>query len=120
MAQIRTITSSDAKGSLGRLLGSLASDGPVEITRNGHLVGVLSAPPARTRAADADRMSTLAPLYAAGKLTWREIADEAGAAFGELLLELAKQGLALPQVTPEKRAAQAALLRGIFRQASKP
>lgn len=119
MALTRTISSSDAKGCLGRLLGSLSSEGPVEITRNGHLVGVLSAPPELARATEADRMAELAPLYAAGKLGWREIASDTGAAFGELLLELAMQGLALPRVTPEKRPAQAALLRGIFRQAAK-
>lgn len=119
MTHIRTITSSEVKGALGQLLGSLASEGPIEITRNGHLVGVLSAPPKRTLASDADRMSMLAMLYAAGKLTWREIADETGAAFGDLLLELSKQDLELPRVTPEKRPEQVALLGAIFRQASK-
>jgi hypothetical protein len=119
MAQTRTVTASDAKGSLGQLLGSLATQGAVEITRNGHLVGVLTAPPQRARTADPDRMAALAPPYAAGKLGWREIADDTGAAFGELLLELARQGLTLPQVSAEKRPAQAAHLRAIFKQAAR-
>lgn len=119
MAQARTITASEAKASLGQLLGSLASQGSVEITRNGHLVGVLTAPPAGPRAAEPGRLATLAPLYAAGKLAWREIADDTGASFGELLLELAHQDLTLPQVVAEKRPAQTAHLRAIFKQAAR-
>ena len=40
----RTITASNAKANLGAVLGSLALNGPVKITRNGRLVGVLTAP----------------------------------------------------------------------------
>ena len=47
MNTVRTITSSDAKANLGEVLGSLASQGPIEITRNGRLVGVLTPPAAR-------------------------------------------------------------------------
>ena len=111
MNTVRTITSSDAKANLGEVLGSLAAQGPIEITRNGRLVGVLAAPAmVRPKGADSDRLGALAALYSAGAVTWRAIADENGAAFGELLLELARQGLPLPTVVAPKRPEQAALL----------
>ena len=119
----RTITASDAKARLGQVLGSLVADGPVSITRNGRLVGVLAAPiaspaaPQQLRGA-ATHLDTLAALYSAGAISWRRIADETGAAFGELLLSLSRQGLALPEVTAPKRPAQAALWEAALRQAA--
>ncbi len=117
MYTARSITSSEAKASLGELLSSLATDGPVEITRNGRRVAVLSAPTAVLSPVAASRLAELAKLYAAGKITWREIASEADIAFGDLLLELAKQDLRLPQVMPSKRPQQLTMLHGIFERA---
>jgi len=119
MTQPRTLTSSEAKGSLGRVLGTLVSEGPVEITRNGRLVAVISAPPQPTRGPDAGRLATLAALYSAGKVAWRQIADETGASFGDVLLELAQRDLPLPRVTAEKRPEQQAHLKAVLRQASR-
>ena len=106
----RTITSSEAKAKLGEVLGSLAAQGPIEITRNGRLVSVLAAPAVQPKDTDPGRLAALAALYSAGAVTWRAIADETGAAFGELLLKLARQGLPLPAVVAPKRPEQAALL----------
>jgi prevent-host-death family protein len=117
MTPARSITSSEAKANLGELLGSLATEGPVEITRNGRKVAVLSAPPEQANALEATRLAELAALYAAGKLAWREIAAETGAAFGDLLVELARQNLQLPRVTPAKRPEQVAMLDAVLRQA---
>ena len=119
MTQPRSLTSSEAKGSLGQVLGSLASEGPVEITRNGRLVAVISAPPQQTRGTDAGRLATLAALYSAGKMAWRQIADETGASFGDVLLELAKRDLPLPRVTAEKRPEQLAHFKAVLRRASR-
>lgn len=47
--------------------------------------------------------------YAKGDATWRELAHLTGLAYGEVLIELAKRGLAPPRVTPERRPAQDAL-----------
>ena len=63
-------------------------------------------------------MPALATLYAAGKVTWRDIATETGAAFGDLLLELGKQGLELPQVRPERTPAQERLFRSMLRKSA--
>lgn len=115
----RSITSSEAKASLGELLGSLAAEGPVEITRNGRKVAVLSAPSEQTNALEATRLAELAALYAAGRVTWREIAAETGAAFGDLLGELARQNLQLPRVMPAKRPEQAALFDAVLRRAAR-
>jgi len=117
MQPARSITSSEAKASLGELLSSLATEGPVEITRNGRKVAVLSAPTAGPSPVEANRLSELARLYAAGKVSWREIASEADVAFGDLLLELARQDLQLPRVTPSKRPEQLAMLQGILQRA---
>ena len=119
MSIVRTITSSDAKAKLGEVLGSLAAQGPIEITRNGRLVGVLAPPAMRPKATDPGRLAALAALYSAGAVTWRAIADETGAAFGELLLlELARQGLPLPTVVAPKRPEQAALLDEVMAKAA--
>ena len=115
---VRTITSSDAKANLGEVLGSLAAQGPIEITRNGRLVGVLAPPAVLPKATDPGRLAAMAALYSAGAVTWRAIADETGAAFGELLLELARQGLPLPTVVAPKRPEQAALLDEVMAKAA--
>ena len=119
MNQTRTLTSSEAKGSLGEVLSSLVSEGPVEITRNGRLVAVISAPPKHKPAYAIDRLAALAALYAAGKVTWRQIADETDASFGDVLLELAKQNLQLPLVSAEKRPEQVRLFNAVLRRAAR-
>ena len=55
------------------------------------------------------RLAELAPRYAAGDVTWREVADATDASFGELLVELGRQGLQLPTCVATKRPAQQAL-----------
>lgn len=119
MNPVRSVTSSEAKASLNELLGSLTTEGPVEITRNGRKVAVLSAPPEQTNACEATRLAELAALYAAGKVTWRELAAETGAAFGDLLVELARQNLQLPRVMPAKRPEQVAMFDAILQQAAR-
>lgn len=118
MTTLRTITSSEAKANLGEVLSTLGTEGPVEITRNGRSIAVLSAPQRSSSSARPDRLPQLAALYAAGKVTWREIADETGAAFGDLLLELAGQGLQLPRVSPKKTPQQMRLFKSILQQAA--
>lgn len=113
------MTSSEAKASLGELLSSLATDGPVEITRNGKKVAVLSAPKVGVSLAEAGRLAELARLYAGGKVTWREISSEAEVAFGDLLAELSRQDLRLPRVMPAKSPEQLAILQGIFKRAAR-
>lgn len=116
----RSISSSDAKAGLGELLASLATEGPVDITRNGRKVAVLSAPVEPGRPVEASRLAALAALYAGGKVAWREISAETGVAFGDLLVELARQKLELPRVTPVKRPEQVALLNSVLRRAARP
>ena len=119
----RTITATNAKANLGEVLGSLAVKGPVKITRNGRLVGVLTAPTMPAAASQDDgsasqSLDALAVLYASGAISWRRIAQETGVAFGELLSALARQGLALPRVNAAKRPEQAALWETALRQAA--
>ncbi|GAC1530694.1 MAG: hypothetical protein NVS2B4_09690 [Ramlibacter sp.] len=116
MEHLRSITSSDAKASLGEVLGSLASEGPVEITRNGRPVGVLSAPAASERLTNRAKLADLAKLYASGVISWPKVSEESGASFGELLVELGRQTLSLPVVTAPKRPAQAAVFHEALRQ----
>lgn len=118
MTANRSITWSDANATLEELLASLKTDGPVEITRDGHTLAVLSAPAGPARPVEANRLAALASLYAAGKASWRDISAETGVAFGELLAELGRQGLALPRATPDKRPEQLALLEEVFQRAT--
>ena len=108
----RTMTSSDAKTNFGELLSSLNSSGPVEITRNGKCVGLLTLPQAQS--VDAGRLAALAVAYAQGRVSWPQIAEESGASFGELLLALGLQKLSLPKVVAKKNPEQIALLNQVF------
>ena len=109
MEHFRSITSSEVKATFGEVLGSLAVEGPVEITRNGRPVAFLAAPSADLRPANRHRLVELAKLYSDGAVSWRKLEEDTGASFGELLLELGRQALSLPKATAAKRAAQAAL-----------
>jgi prevent-host-death family protein len=119
MSTYRTITASDAKAKLGEVLASLAVQGPIEITRNGRLVGVLTPPESIARAENSPHLSALAALYAAGAVSWQRISDETGASFGELLAELARQELQLPRVAARKRPEQAAVFEEALAQAKR-
>ena len=114
---LRTMTSSDAKTNFGEALSSLSSAGPIEITRNGKSVGLLTLPPAQ--AVDGGRLAALAAAYAQGRVSWPQIAEETGASFGELLLALGLQKLSLPKVVAPKRPEQTALLNQMFDAAAR-
>lgn len=116
---IRTITSSDAKANLGEVLASLRSRGPVEITRNGRPVGLLTPPPTQAQSTDKERLDALATAYSKGLISWRQISDETDAGFGELLVALGLKKLPLPKVMPKNRPEQSALLEEILNAASK-
>lgn len=116
MTSARTITATDAKARLGEVLASLATEGPVEITRNGRSIAVLATAPLNPRVNE-PHLAALAAHYAAGAVTWRKIADETGASFGELLVELGRQGLQLPTNVAVKRPAQLAMFDAALRAA---
>lgn len=104
---IRTISSSDAKANLGDVLSSLNTQGPIEITRNGKPVGLLTLPPAQ--AVDRSRISALAVAYSKGHISWPQISEETGASYGDLLVGLGIKNLQIPKVTPKNRPEQIAL-----------
>lgn len=105
----RSISSTQARARFGALLESLASDGPITITRHGRTIGVLSAK--ATRAPTNRRLTQLARLYSMGDLTWRDIHRETELDFGSLLVELGLQHLPLPRNTADKSAAQLELFQ---------
>lgn len=111
---IRTISSSKAKSTWGELLSSVASTGPVAITRRGKTVAFLSP----VQVTDEKRLAELAGPYSRGEITWRKIADETNAAFGELLVELGRQNLKLPRVKQKRTPEQEAEFDAIFAQAA--
>ena len=74
---VLTISSSDAKATLGDVLSSLNTHGPIEITRNGKSVGVLTLPPVQT--VDKSRITVLAIAYSKGLISWPQIAEETAA-----------------------------------------
>lgn len=112
----RSITSTDAKSNLGELLASLNSAGPIEITRNGKAVGLLS--PVLGQTPDAGRLSKFAAAYSNGAISWSQIAEETGVSYGELLMAMALQSLPLPQVIAKKSPAQFALFGKILKVAA--
>lgn len=114
---MRTMTSSEAKTNFGEVLSSLNSSGPIEITRNGKSVGLLTLPPAQS--VDASRLAALASAYAQGRVSWPQIVEETGASFGELLLALGLQKLSLPKVVAKKSPEQTALLNQVLDAAAR-
>jgi prevent-host-death family protein len=109
---IRTISSSDAKANLGDVLSSLNTHGPIEITRNGKSVGLLSLPPVQT--VDRSRIAALAIAYSKGLISWPQIAEETGASYGDLLVELGLKNLQIPKVTPKNRPEKIAFFHHIL------
>ena len=109
---VRTISSSDAKANLGDVLSSLNTHGPVEITRNGKSVGLLTLPPVQT--IDGSRLSALAIAYSKGLISWPQIAEETGASYGDLLVALGLNNLQIPKVTPKNRPEQIAFFHKLL------
>lgn len=109
---VRTISSSDAKANLGDVLSSLPTHGPIEITRNGKAVGLLTLPPVQS--VDRSRIAALATAYSNGLISWPQIAEETGASYGDLLVELGLKNLQIPKVTPKNRPEQIAILNHIL------
>lgn len=109
---VRTMSSSEAKASLGEVLSSLAAHGPIEITRNGRPVGLLTAPAAPM--ADLSRIMVLATAYSKGLVTWAQIADETGASYGDLLVALGLSQQKIPKVRPRNRPEQVATFHAIL------
>jgi hypothetical protein len=108
----RTISSSDAKANLGDVLSSLNTQGPIEITRNGKSVGLLTLPP--VPAVDRGRIAALAIAYSKGLISWPQIAEETEASYGDLLVALGLDNLQIPKVTPKNRPEQIALFDQIL------
>ena len=109
---VRTISSSDAKANLGDVLSSLTTHGPVEITRNGKPVGLLTLPPVQT--IDGSRLSALSIAYSKGLISWPQIAEETGASYGDLLVALGLNNLQIPKVTPKNRPEQIAFFHKLL------
>lgn len=109
---LRTISSSDAKANLGDVLSSLNTQGPIEITRNGKSVGLLTLPP--MQAVDRNRLTALAIAYSKGLISWPQIAEETGASYGDLLISLGVNNLQIPKVVPKNRAEQIAFFNHIL------
>lgn len=63
-----------------------------------------------TSAADEKaKLDELVRLYAMGNLSWVDLASSTGLAYGDVLIELGKRGLAVPRGVPNRRPAQDAL-----------
>ena len=109
---VRKISSSDAKASLGDVLSSLNTHGPIEITRNGKSVGLLTLPPVKT--VDKSRIAALAIAYSKGLISWPQIAEETAASYGDLLVALGLQNLQISKVKPKNRPEQIAFFHHIL------
>ena len=109
---VRKISSSDAKATLGDVLSSLNTHGPIEITRNGKPVGLLTLPPVQT--VDRSRIATLAIAYSKGLISWPQIAEETAASYGDLLVALGLKNLQIPKVKPKNRPEQIAFFHHIL------
>jgi prevent-host-death family protein len=114
---VRKISSSKARANLGDVLSSLNTHGPIEITRNGKSVALLKLPPAQD--VDRSRVANLAIAYSKGLISWPEIAEETGASYGELLIELGLKNLQIPKVIAKNRPEQIAIFHRILESAAK-
>jgi hypothetical protein len=58
-------------------------------------------------------------MYSAGRINWAEICDATGAAYGDLLVELARHAPPLPRIKPVINAQQSALLQAALNRAGR-
>ena len=75
-------------------------------------MGLLTLPPMQV--VDRSRIAALATAYAKGLISWPQIAEETGATYGDLLVELGLKNLQIPKVTPKKTPEQIALFHHIL------
>lgn len=92
----------------------------MEAVERGDKAAVLDAiaAGADVAAGAAGEIPEMARRYAAGEVSWRGIREQTAIAFGDLLLELVRQGLSLPKVTAGQTLQQARLWRDILRCAA--
>lgn len=112
---MQTITATDAKNSFGELM-SLIEQGPVSITKNGRIVATMSSvKPDKASISEAEIYSFL-KMYADGLMDRRDVQDETGLAFDEILQQMRKSELTLPVVRTYNRynEEQKALYEAIF------
>ncbi len=114
---VRKISSSKVRANLGDVLSSLNTLGPIEITRNGKSVGLLTLPPAQV--VDRRQVAALAIAYSKGLISWPQISEETGASYGELLIEMGLKNLQIPKVTAKNRPEQIATFHRILESAAK-
>ena len=92
-----------------QLNGAVGDQQQVEIAAYLSRLAQLYASTSLESAVTTATLDKLIELYAAGSMTGAELESTTGLAFGEVLVELGKRGLALPRVSPDRRPDQDAL-----------
>ena len=109
---MKTITSTEAKASLGDVFARLTQTGAVQVTTHGRVVAIITLPPQDSPSKkNVELLSAMALSYANGKTSWSEIKDTLDISYGELLDSLRIQGLKIPQFSAKKTAEQSALFK---------
>lgn len=107
---MKTMTSTEAKASLGDVFAHINQTGAVQITTRGRVVAVITPPKQEVSSKHhTELLSKMALSYSAGDTSWSEIKEALDISYGELLASLSRQGLRIPQFAAKKTPEQSAL-----------
>lgn len=109
---MKTITSTEAKASLGDVFAHINQTGAIQVTTHGRIVAIIAPPRQESSSkSNVELLARMALAYSEGKMSWSEIKDTLDISYGELLDSLRVQGLKIPQFSAKKTAGQSALFQ---------
>jgi len=114
---MKSMSATDAKNNFGQLM-SLLESGPVSITKNGRVVATVEPAAHLVRNGLSDQaIDELLGMFSKGLVERRDVQDETGMFFGDILTRMRRLGLTLPIVRTFERfnSQQRALYEEIFR-----
>jgi prevent-host-death family protein len=112
---MKEIPATEAKNRFGELLSAL-EQGPVAVTRNGRVIAHVTSARSLAPVTNPEALRELLTRYSQGVLNRRDLQEQTGLSFGEVLQGLGELELSLPRVKTAHRysAKQRSLHEKVF------